>query len=119
MSFSDKTYEEKTFYGASTLNKLFLNGKQCDSTKDLKHFGLGLKQGEIDIFIDANKGIVRSCVVGQLHKNKEVYIDGLVNVQSGKGWVPYIYLGIAQQEIRICKIENANYYGKRLDIVWK
>ena len=124
MPFGNKSYEENTFYGASTLSGLFLNGTKCDSTKgtmeeqmDLKNFG-GIKEGEIDVFIDASKGILRSCVVGQLHENQEVYIDCLDNMQNKTGWVPHINLQIAKQEISICKI-SAIYYGKRLDIVWE
>ena len=76
------SFDKLTYYGVSAINSLFLNGRESVDADgnirreiDVTHFRI--TEGEFDIYLDCDQGILRLCVVGQIEKNLIVEITGL------------------------------------------
>ena len=72
---------------------------------------------EIDVFVDADQGILRMCVVGMLSEDKEVEITGLNESNNKIGWVPRIIFYHKSQSFEIAHIDTG-LYGQRTNILW-
>ena len=122
---------DTTYYGISTNDCWWLNGKLIDGWAtvgqngerireriDFSHFR-NCKDGEVDIYIDCDEGILKICVVGVVGQEKEVHISELNKSGNNDGWVPNFLFGYegVQQRIRVAVID-AECYGKEIDIVW-
>ena len=118
-----------SFYGFATNKYLNLggqnvnkgaNGEKIRKKIDMQHFLM--KKGEVDIYLDADQGIYKFCVVGIAGEDKEVYIDGLGNSENEDGWVPCLIFdngtGDYKQQVRACCIAN-ECYGKEIYIQWE
>ena len=82
----------------------------------MKHFGK--VDGEYDIYVDCDEGILRLCVVGMLEEKYEAEISGLNECDNESGWVPHIvFLANNNHTFRIARIPN-DWYGKPADIPW-
>ena len=87
----------------------------------MDHFGD--KNMEIDILVDADKGIMKMKRVGFLNDDKyEIQISGIHNCPDNinGSWIPHFIFGSSKnsnQEIRIAKIDRT-WYGKHQDIKW-
>ena len=115
------------FYGASTggywtLNAVNANGLTGEDNEkirkriNLSHFK-DVADGEIDLYVDADQGIFRMCVVGMLSEDKEVEITGLNKSNNEKGWVPRIIFYNKLQSFRIASID-VGLYGQTTKISW-
>ena len=119
---SGSSFEQLTFYGITAINSLFLNGKKSVDDDgfnrhniDVRHFRM--TEGEIDIYLDCDQGILRLCLVGQTERNSIAEITGLNESGNNVGWVPHFVLYNSSIKIRIAKIPQA-WFGKTKSIAW-
>ena len=111
----------ETFHGASHQGQRYVNGQSSyTTTKIVKHFNR--KEVEIDIYVnleDPERGILRLCVVGMMHKKYETEISGLNVCGNDKGWIPHLVFGSKTNiKFRAAKI-SARLYGRRIKIEWE
>ena len=119
----------KSYYGISTNNCWWLDGRntyeKIGHNKEkirekisFSHFG-DLTDGEVDIYMDCDAGILRICVVGMLQEDKEVEISGLDKSGNNDGWVPNLLFGSGgiKQKIQVAAIDS-RYYGAEIGIKW-
>ena len=128
--FSKNPWDCKSFYGVGTNDYWNLDGEAKFGRRnkksgkirkriDMQHFKM--KKGEVDIYLDADQGIFKLCVVGIHGEEKEVYIEGLNDSGNNKGWVPHLLFAAASnngQQVRACSIDS-EYYGQKMDIQWE
>ena len=120
---------DETYYGAGTgpywnvggsSRENGINGETLRKRIDMKHFLM--KKGEVDMYLDADQGIFKFCVVGISGEDKEVYIDGLDNSENTDGWVPHLLFANGtnghEQQIRACSIDD-ECYGQEMEIQWE
>ena len=126
------TYGEKTYYGVNCNGGFRLNGKDMTYNTigehgeairekiNMDHFRI--KNIEIDIYLDADKGIMRLKRVGFADNNRyEPEFRNINNCPENKnGWIPHFIFAWddkTKQELRIAKIDKSSY-GKHIDINW-
>ena len=121
------TWEQKTFYGGIAYGHFYLNGKECESAgkhgeKIRERIDLSIFHNadnvEIDISIDCDNGILKMVIVGNVGKEKEIYIEGFNNSPNDNiEWIPHLVIGNNSQKFRICAIQSG-HYGMPYDIDW-
>ena len=122
-------WDDQTYYGAGTAPYWNLggngggigrNGEKLREQISMGHFLV--EKCEVDIYLDADQGVFKLCVVGISGTDKEVFIDGLRNAENDDGWVPHLlftrFCDDHQQQIRACKIDS-ECYGKEIEIQWE
>lgn len=104
--------------GRITNDTIGRNGGKIQTRVDLKYFKK--KSSEIDIFLDADQGIMRIKRVGSKDAdNHEVEIMN-INNSNTDGWVPHLIFEQSKnctQKIRIARIDES-WYGKEKYIEW-
>ena len=131
------SYMGSTFYGVSNDGLWELSGcsmwsyQQYDSDKgnngeiireriELDHFNEG--DIEIDIYLDADKRILKMKRVGYLDEEKyEAMITNLYTGNNKEGWIPNFAFGGSareEQQIRIARIVDISLYGQEAGIEW-
>ena len=94
------------------------NGEKITSRINLKYFKK--EHSEIDIYLDADQGIMRMKRVGSKDAdNHEVEIVN-INNSNTDGWVPHLIFEQSKhctQKIRIARIDES-WYGKKKYIEW-
>ena len=121
-------WSNKTFYGINS-GSCYLDGKlhggaqgpyngNIRKWRDLNHFKI--KMGEVDMYLDVDKGIFKLCVVGALNEKKEVIINGLHESGNERGWVPHLLFNANDraQHVRVGSIDSI-CYGMKMDIKWE
>ena len=93
------------------------------SNSEIAHFLMD--KGEVDMLLDADKGELKLCVVGQCEETKvpklwwdakkvaDAYFD-----DDGRGWVPHFNLHEKRQQLRIAKIP-VDLFGQKEDHVFE
>ena len=79
------------------------------------------KDIEVDIYVDADSGVLRMKRVGLTHQSKsEIVIKG-VKDNGNTDWIPHFMFSAVTkpyaQRIKIARIDNV-CYGQTLDITW-
>ena len=113
-----------TFYGVSNDGQWRVrcgeNGEEIRESIKLDHF----KEGdmEIDIYLDADKRILKMKRVGYLDEEKyEPMITNLYTGNNKQGWIPNFTFGYdsgQEQQIRIARIVDISLYGQQTAIEW-
>ena len=126
------SYGMTTFYGVSNDGYWKLNGLGCWSGVNGKN-GEKIRERikmnhftdvdiEIDIYLDADKKILKMKRVG--YSDKEEYEPMINNLYTGnneEGWIPNFNFGSQadkKQRIMIARIEDESWYGQKEDIKW-
>ena len=129
--FIQDPWRHKSFYGVGTRNYWNLHGQTAytliGKNREKIREKINMRQfvmtnGDVDMYLDADQGIFKFCVVGIADEDKEVYIDGLCNSENKDGWVPCLLFangtGSYKQQLRACCIDS-ECYGKEMDIQWE
>ena len=127
------TYCEKTYYGVSNWGNWRLNGREMYSDNltgdngekirnkiNMRHFKDG--DVEIDIYLDADQGLMRMKRVGFEDDDKyEAEFRNINNCPDNKdGWIAHFCFEISRdcdQEIRMAIIDKS-WYGDEKEIIW-
>ena len=132
---SNRSFPDKNTWGVQTAfvicfnNYFYLNGKaiyardgkngeKLTRRVDLTYFRK--KNSEIDIYVDADEGIMRIKSVGT--KDADNHEVEMLNINNSNkdGWVPHFVFEQSKdcpQKIRIARI-NPSWYGQQNEIKW-
>ena len=100
-----------TMYFAISTSKIY-STRYIDSAYSKWNFSGYLKnevnEYQVDILLDCDNNIMRSCIVGQHNDSEEYMLRNLP--ESNKGWIPLIHTSCIGVQLRIIKM-STKWYG--------
>ena len=96
-------------------------GKKGETVKraNMRQHYRVLEDGEIDMYVNAQSGVFKVCIAGDLCDDKEVIFNGIDKSGNEDGWVPAVTFGHTSNSIkvRISRIDE-KFYCESLKIEW-